>query len=205
MAESFRSAGLPLAMPGQKIGLLGGSFDPPHRGHVHISRQALRRFGLDQVWWLVSPGNPLKKDGPADFERRMNACRDLAKHPRIRVSDFEMRHGTRFTADTIALLQGKFPRLNFVWLMGADNLVQLHEWNRWQEIMQRVPVGVFARPDNVVKAGLSRASRTYAGARLPQSQSGVLGNSTPPCWCLVTGPTVDVSSTEIRNRGEWVR
>ncbi|MCB1367550.1 MAG: nicotinate-nucleotide adenylyltransferase [Rhodobacteraceae bacterium] len=197
--------GLPYTEAGMRIGLLGGSFDPPHRGHLHISRQALRRFGLDRVWWLVSPGNPLKRDGPADLQRRLAACRAMIDHPRIFVSDFEARAGTRYTAETLARLLPRCPGVRFVWLMGADNLNQLHLWEDWRGIMETLPVGVLARPGNVVRAGLSRSATAYARFRLPLHRSAALSHHPAPAWCLVTGPTVDISSTEIRNRGDWVR
>ncbi|MBZ0123938.1 MAG: nicotinate-nicotinamide nucleotide adenylyltransferase, partial [Roseovarius sp.] len=135
---------LPLVRPGQAVGLLGGSFDPPHQGHVHISREALRRFALDRVWWLVSPGNPLKSRGPAPLARRIAACRAVLDHPRMAVSDFEARAGTRYTAETVAALQAARPGVRFVWLMGADNLAQLHLWQDWREIVERVPLGILA-------------------------------------------------------------
>ena len=195
----------PHAPPGLTIGLLGGSFDPPHGGHVHITRQALRRFRLDRVWWLVSPGNPLKPDAPADLARRMAACRALVDHPRVRVTDIEARLGTRRTGDTLARLLPRYPGVRFVWLMGADNLAQFHRWENWRSIIETVPLGVLARPDNVVRAGLSRTARAYAGARLPAHGSAALAHHRAPCWSLIVGPTVDISSSEIRNRGAWVR
>ncbi|MFT4716141.1 MAG: nicotinate-nucleotide adenylyltransferase [Paracoccaceae bacterium] len=199
----MKTKSLPFATQGQTIGLLGGSFDPPHQGHVHITRQAMRRFGLDRVWWVVSPGNPLKANGPADFDRRMTACRDLVDHPRVVVSDLEMQLGTRFTADTLARLLPLYPGVKFVWLMGADNLAQFHRWDNWRTIMDTVPVGVLARPGEVVQAGLSPTARAYAKYRLPARSSGGLAHQPAPCWSLVTGPTVDISSSEIRDRGDW--
>lgn len=203
--RGFMISRLPFACSGQKIGLLGGSFDPPHKGHVHISKQAMRRFGLDRVWWVVSPGNPLKSDGPADFDRRMAACRHLVRHPRIIVSDLEAQLGTRYTAETLSRLLPRYGGVNFVWLMGADNLAQFHDWENWRAIMDMVPVGVLARPDNVIRGGLSPTARAYGKNRLPLFEATALALCQPPCWSLVTGPTVDISSTQIRNRGEWVR
>jgi nicotinate-nucleotide adenylyltransferase len=196
---------LPFTTRGQTIGLLGGSFDPPHAGHVHITRQAMRRFGLDRVWWIVSPGNPLKKNGPAEFERRFSACQQVTQHPRVLVSDLEQQFGTTFTADTLQQLLPLFPSVRFVWLMGADNLAQFHHWDNWRKIIATVPIGVLARPGQVVQAGLSPVARTYSRYRIPARQSGALAHHTAPCWSLVTGPTVDISSTEIRDRGDWVR
>lgn len=199
------NTGLPFTTPGQKIGLLGGSFDPPHAGHLHISKLAMRRFGLDRVWWLVSPGNPLKANRPADFARRFAACTAMARHPRIVVSDFEARIGTRYTAMTLKHLLARKRDVRFVWLMGADNLAQFHRWEDWPDILTALPVGVLARPDDVVRAGLSPAARRFHRFRVPAEEAGALIHHPPPSWCLVTGPTVDISSTEIRNRGDWVR
>lgn len=194
---------LPHTRPGMVIGLLGGSFDPPHAGHVHISREALRRFALDQVWWVVSPGNPLKSRGPAPLSRRMAACRALLEHPRIRVTDFEAQAGTRYTAETLRLLQRARAGVRFVWLMGADNLAQLDQWQDWHEIMHRVPVGVLARPGQRISARMSKAARLYRHARLPGRQGRILGQAAPPAWCFVNVPMTAMSSTAIRARGDW--
>lgn len=135
-------AGLPRAGRGQAVGLLGGSFDPAHDGHAHATREALRRFGLDRVWWLVSPGNPLKAHGPAPLALRMARARAVMRHPRVEVTDVEARLGTRHTAQTLAALGRLYPGVRFVWLMGADNLAQLHRWEDWRRIVEGVPVGV---------------------------------------------------------------
>ncbi len=194
---------LPLVRPGQAVGLLGGSFDPPHQGHVHISREALRRFALDRVWWLVSPGNPLKSRGPAPLARRMAACRAVLDHPRMAVSDFEARAGTRYTAETVAALQAARPGVRFVWLMGADNLAQLHLWQDWREIVERVPLGILARPGQRISARMSRAARIYAHARICPSQSRLLARARAPAWCFVNVPMRGISSTELRAAGNW--
>ena len=177
---------LPLSRPGQVIGLLGGSFDPPHAGHLHISREALRRFGLARVWWLVSPGNPLKAHGPAPLAERMAAARALVAHPRIEVTDIEARLGTRHTAATLAALAAIAPGRRFVWLMGADNLAQLHLWQDWRSIMERVPVGVLARPGQRISARLSPAARIYAQARIRAQASHLLGHAARPRGALST-------------------
>jgi nicotinate-nucleotide adenylyltransferase len=197
--------GGPYATPGQRIGLLGGSFDPPHAGHVHISTWALRAFGLDRVWWLVSPGNPLKPDAPADLARRLAAARAVMRHPRISVTDLEARLGTRYTAATLAALGARCPGARFVWLMGADNLASFHHWDRWPEIMAAVPVGVLARPGQQLRAGLSPAARRFARWRLPASQAKALPFRQPPAWTLVTGRMVQLSSTTLRANGAWRR
>jgi nicotinate-nucleotide adenylyltransferase len=198
-------AGFPRAVPGQAVGLLGGSFDPPHAGHVHITREALKRFGLDRVWWLVSPGNPLKREGPAPLERRMAAARAAMRHPRVEVTGIEARIGTRYTAETLAGLRRLYPGVRFVWLMGADNLAQFHRWERWEEIMATVPVGVIARPGDRAAARMAKASERFWSARVPESASRLLPWRAPPAWCFVNVPMVDLSSSAIRARGGWVR
>lgn len=194
---------LPLTRPGQIVGLLGGSFDPPHAGHVHISAEAMKRFGLDQIWWLVSPGNPLKTRGPAPLEDRMAACRAKVQHPRMHVSDFEAQAGTRFTAETLRALQAARPGVQFVWLMGADNLAQFDQWQDWEDIMNRVPIGVLARPRQRISARMSKAARIYAHARLKGRFSPMLGQYAAPAWCFVNVPMRQISSTELRARGDW--
>lgn len=184
--------------PGARIGLLGGSFDPPHEGHLHLSREALKRFGLDAVVWLVSPGNPMKAHAPASLEARMAACRALVDHPRIHVSDIEARLGTRYTAETLGALTGLYPQVRFCWLMGADNLAQFHRWENWRGIMEMVPVGVLARPEARGRALGAKAARVYADARLPAREARALGGAVPPAWCFVNMPMRRISSSALR-------
>lgn len=194
--------GFPDAGPGMSIGLLGGSFDPAHEGHVHVSRVALARIGLDRVWWLVSPGNPLKARAPAPVARRiMHARRVIGDDPRIIVSDIEERLGTRFTADTIAGIRALYPQVRFVWLMGADNLLQFHRWEHWNRIMGRVAVAVMARPGAEHAADRAVAARTYAASRVDDPRDLVV--RAPPVWAFLDGRTSDASSTAIRRRGAW--
>jgi len=187
-----------MAAPGMRIGLLGGSFDPPHAGHAHISRWALRTFDLQKIWWLVSPGNPLKRRGPAPLADRMAACRAMATDPRVEVTDIEARMGTRYTAETLGELFARYPGVRFVWLMGADNLSQLHHWERWEEIVATLPIGVLARPGEQVRAGLSPAAQRFARARLNATQARALPYLSAPAWTLVTGPMSGHSSTRLR-------
>lgn len=197
--------GFPIATRGMTIGLLGGSFDPAHDGHVHITREALRRFGLDRVWWLVSPGNPLKPNPPAPLPDRIAHARDLMRHPRVVVTGLEAHLGTRFTAATIRRLRAIYPGVRFVWLMGADNLVQLHRWDHWEDIMRMVPIGVLARPGWGVRGRMGRAARVYASDRVSEGAAGDLGDIRAPAWVLADVPLNDLSSSAIRAAGAWGR
>lgn len=189
--------------PGMTVGLLGGSFDPPHEGHAHITRIALTRFQLDRVVWLVSPGNPLKAHGPAPMAARLTAARRLMDHPKVLISDFEARAGTRYTAETLAALRRAHPGVRFVWLMGADNLIQFDRWQDWQQIMQTVPVGILARPGLRVKARLSKAAQIYRAAQIPAREAARLGHASAPAWSFLNLPMIKQSSSDIRARGEW--
>lgn len=195
--------GFPMATRGMVIGLLGGSFDPAHEGHVHITLEAMRRFGLDQVWWLVSPGNPLKARQPAPMAVRLAQARGIMRHPRVKITDLEARMGTRFTAATLKGLQARYPGVRFVWLMGADNLAQFHRWDRWEWILDHVPVGVLARPGSGLRARMGRAARIYAGDQLSPGAAGQLGWRTAPAWAFADMPMKALSSSAIRARGEW--
>lgn len=192
------NSGMPLATKGQRIGLLGGSFDPPHHGHVTISHEAMKRLQLDQLWWLVSPGNPLKGAPSQGFAERMAACRGMLRHPRMHVSDFEMRQGMRYTAQTIARLRHLRHDLRFVWLMGADNLGQFHQWAEWRSIIETVPIAVLARPGQRISARMSPAARMYRSAKLPSKQANSLAGRDAPAWVFLNIPMQDISSTEIR-------
>ena len=193
----------PTAKAEQVIGLLGGSFDPPHDGHVHISQAALKRFGLDRLWWLVSPGNPLKEHGPAPLDERMRAAQAMMRHPRVTVTDIEARLGTRYTAETIAALRRRYPGVRFVWIMGADNLSQFHRWQDWRWIIETVPVGVIARPGQRLGARRSKAAKVYRHARVMGRASHILGLLDAPAWSFINVPMSDQSSSAIRARGEW--
>nr|WP_170407209.1 nicotinate-nucleotide adenylyltransferase [Ruegeria arenilitoris] len=198
----MRSA-IPYARPGQVVGLFGGSFDPPHQGHVHVTLEAIKAFGLDRVWWLVSPGNPLKSRGPAPIDQRVEAARSIMRHPKVEVTDVEDLTGTRATADTLAALRRLYPQVRFVWLMGADNLAQFHKWKDWRLIMDTVPVGVVARPGDRISARMSPAARVYSKYRIDGTARHLLGRADAPAWCFVNVPMVDVSSTQIRSKGGW--
>lgn len=193
--------GFPPACRGMVVGLLGGSFDPAHEGHVHITLEAMKRLGLDQVWWLVSPGNPLKARQPAPLADRMAQAKAVMQHPRVKITALEADLGTRATADTIDRLRAIYPGVTFVWLMGADNLVQFHKWGRWRDIIRSVAVGVLARPGSGVAARMSVAARAFRGDRVARGET--LRGHKPPVWAFVNVPMNDASSTEIRAKGGW--
>lgn len=186
-----------------RIGLLGGSFDPAHEGHVHITREALRRFGLDRVWWLVSPGNPLKEHGPAPLARRIERAQKMMRDPRVKVTGLEDQLGTRYTAQTVERLCRLYPNVRFVWLMGADNLAQFHLWDNWRGILARVPVGILARPGARLAARGSVAAEIYASARIGAEASHLLPEADVPAWCFVNVPMRSQSSSAIRAQGAW--
>ncbi len=190
---------VPLAAPGMRIGLLGGSFNPAHAAHRRISLAALQRLGLDQVWWLVSPGNPLKQSVPLpSLGKRVAAAAEVANHPKIVVTGFEAAHGSPYTVDTVKYLKRRFPGVRFVWLMGADNLASLHLWRGWEELARLVPIAVFDRPGYRLKALASRAAQRLAFARIEESDSRGLAQLDPPAWSLITVPLSPLSSSALR-------
>jgi len=183
----------------RKIGLLGGSFNPAHEGHRDISLAALTSLGLDEVWWLVAPQNPLKPvDGMAPLRERLIQARKKAAHPRIRVTDIEIRLGTRFTADTLAKLVGRYRSSRFVWLMGADNLVQIDRWKDWTQIFHLLPIAVFDRPTYTYGALAAKAARRFARQRKRESASHLLALASTPAWMFVHHRLNPISATAIR-------
>jgi len=184
---------------GRRIGLLGGSFNPAHDGHRHISLMALRRLGLDEVWWLVSPQNPLKPArGMAPLATRMADARAVARHPRIRVTDIERTLDTRYTVDTVRALKRRFPEHRFVWLIGADNLRQLPRWKAWTDLFRAIPVAVFARPTYSLKALAGQAAARFAPFRVPESRARRLVRQEPPAWTFLRIRLHPASATTIR-------
>jgi nicotinate-nucleotide adenylyltransferase len=180
---------------GLRIGLLGGSFNPAHEGHLHVSEVALKRLGLDYVWWLVTPQNPLKaRAGMASLSERVRSARAVARHPRIIVMDIEHDFRTHYSYDTLVALQKRFPRLKFTWLMGSDNLQIFRRWHRWADLARRVPIAVIQRPGTVMAMAsakpLLRFGRTHAERRL-------CGES-PPAITILEGKRNAQSATAIR-------
>ncbi len=183
---------------GMTVGLFGGSFDPAHEGHALVARTACARLGLDRLVWLVSPGNPLKPAAPAGLERRMESARRFASGPRMRVSDAETRLGVRYTIDTVRALKVRYPGVRFVWIMGADGLLDFHRWRGWAELMAEVPVAVITRPGSAIRSRFAPAARRFAFARLPSSQAAILARSLPPAWIFLRAPWNFSSSTALR-------
>ncbi len=189
----------PLTNKTAAIGLLGGSFNPPHQGHREISLAALEAMDLDQVWWLVSPGNPQKDPKAyADESARLKASAAIADHPRIHVSDFEFQSGTRYSLDTIKALKAAFPAVDFVWLIGADNLASFHSWKNWQEIMAALPIAVFNRPGFRQKALCSPAARLFAKERVATREIRRLAHRAPPAWAYIGKTANQQSATRLR-------
>ncbi len=189
---------LPLATAGMKIGLLGGSFDPPHIGHRNISLAALRRLGLDQVWWLISPINPLKVTQPWPLKQRIAQCHLQANHPKIKITGFECQRDSFYTVDSLRYLKRRFSNTHFVWLMGADNLKTMHYWHQWHQIFSLMPMLIMDRPGYRFSALSARAPHFYKSKRLQSENLSQLPYAKSPAWGLMTLPLNDISSSSIR-------
>ena len=183
------------------VGLFGGSFNPAHEGHAYIARAALERLGLDEVWWLVSPGNPLKEASDiAPLDERFASAAARAHNGCMRVTDIELELGTNYTAEAVAQLKARYPRRRFVWLMGADNLVQIPAWKAWPSIFNTVPVAVFARPHYLERALSGAACARFRDGRLPERAARSLARHRPPAWIFIHSRLLAASATAIRAR-----
>jgi nicotinate-nucleotide adenylyltransferase len=184
-----------------RIGLYGGSFNPAHAGHRHVSLLALKHLGLDRVWWIVTPGNPLKDHGElAATADRVAEAQRIAAHPRIDVTSFEEGIGARYTVDTLAFLRRRHPGVRFVWIMGADNLGSFHRWRGWRTIASLMPIVVIDRPGWTLKATHSRAASVLASYRIGEEAGTALPGLPPPAWLFLHGPRSSLSSSELRRR-----
>jgi len=190
---------LPPHAPGMTVGLLGGSFNPPHEGHVLVTRLALRRLALDRVWWLVTPGNPLKSKAELDaLDARVDAARRLIAGPKVAITDIEAQIGSRYTYDTLLWLARRAPQVRFVWIMGADNLRQFHRWHHWRDMAQLVPIAVADRPGSTLAAMSSRAAVALSRWRIPERQALLLPYLIPPALVFLHGRRSELSSTLLR-------
>jgi nicotinate-nucleotide adenylyltransferase len=190
---------LPPFQPGMAIGLLGGSFNPPHAGHVLVTRLALRRLGLNRVWWLVSPGNPLKSGAElAALSSRVAAARRIIRDTRVAISDIEAQIGARYTYDTLRWLIRRAPGVRFVWIMGADNLRQFHLWRHWREIASLVPILVIDRPGSTLRALGGPAGAALARRRAPEIAAPRFATLKPPALLFLHGPRSELSSSALR-------
>jgi nicotinate-nucleotide adenylyltransferase len=199
----MRPGSLPPHSPGLRIGLFGGSFNPPHAAHRAASLLAMKRLQLDHVWWLVTPGNPLKDvHALASIDARIDAARRLARHPRIHVTGIEASLGTRFTSDTVTELCHRCPGVRFVWIMGADNLSQFHRWRNWRAITRAVPFAVVDRGANGLDALAAIAPQALAAKRIPEFSAPGLARRRPPAWIYLHGLKSPLSSTRLRQKIE---
>jgi nicotinate-nucleotide adenylyltransferase len=191
---------IPPHAAGMRIGLFGGSFNPPHAGHRLVAETALRRLQLHQVWWLVTPGNPLKDvSALPPLNERMAACSTLMGHnPRHIITGLEEGIGTRYTAQTLAFLHHRCPNVYFVWVMGADNLTHFHRWNHWQDIADTMPLAVVDRPGETLRAMASPAARRLARVRFDESDAALLPTSPAPAFVMLHGRRSPLSSTLLR-------
>lgn len=182
-----------------RIGLFGGTFDPPHAAHRAACLIALNRLGLDRVWWMVTPGNPLKDTrGLAPLKDRIRAARALARHPRINVTGVEADIGTRYTYQTLRYLRRHCPGVRFVWIMGADNLRSFHRWQNWRGIAAMMPMAIIDRLGPSLYAAASTAGQALAGSRIPETSARSLAKRSPPAWVYLHGLKSPLSSTALR-------
>lgn len=190
---------LPATADGMKIGLFGGSFNPPHEGHVHVSETALKRGQLDQVWWLVTPGNPLKDTSDLEsLPKRIKKSHDIITHPKMKVTAFEAKHNVRYTQETLSLLLKLRPNLNFVWVMGADNLKSFHKWQNWRSIADMMPIMVIDRPGSTLSYRSAQAAIALSRYRIDETDSELLPYMQAPAWSFIHAPRSSSSSTAIR-------
>ncbi|MFC4623777.1 nicotinate-nucleotide adenylyltransferase [Daeguia caeni] len=190
---------MPHVEKGMTVGLFGGSFNPPHAGHALVAEIALRRLRLDQLWWMVTPGNPLKDPRDlAPLAERIRLSEAIARDPRIKVTALEAAFDVHYTADTLALIKAANPGVHFVWIMGADNLASFHRWQRWDDIAAHFPIAVIDRPGSTLSCLSSRMAQTFARGRVDERLAPSLARRSPPAWTFIHGPRSSLSSSAIR-------
>ena len=191
---------MPHVEPGMAVGLFGGSFNPPHDGHLLVAETALRKLRLHQLWWMVTPGNPLKeKSDFPDLTTRLEWCRKRITDPRVKLTAFEAAHRLRYTAETLEFILDRNPGIDFVWVMGADNLAGFHRWQNWQAIANSVPIAVIDRPGSTLAYLSSIMAKTFDHARVDEADTGALVRMDPPAWTFIHGRRSPLSSTAIRS------
>ncbi len=197
LAHQYRH--MPPTSRGMIIGLFGGSFNPPHQGHALVAEIALKRLRLDQLWWIVTPGNPLKnRSGLAPLSERVALCERFVHDPRIKVTAFETSLGTSYTAETLQYVKARNPHARFVWIMGADNLKSFDRWQHWRRIASTFPIAVIDRPGSTLSYLSSKMARAYDYARIDEDDAGVLWKKKAPAWTFIHGPRSGLSSTALR-------
>ena len=191
---------MPHVEPGMSVGLFGGSFNPPHDGHLLVSELALRRIALDQVWWMVTPGNPLKQNSDLPpLATRIGWSEAINEDPRVKVTAFEARYNVNYTAQTLDLVKARNKGVRFVWIMGADNLATFHHWQDWRKIAKTFPIAVIDRPGSTLSFLSSVMAKTFAHARVDENDAALLPYLATPAWTFIHGPRSPLSSTAIRN------
>ncbi|WEX11769.1 nicotinate-nucleotide adenylyltransferase [Chelativorans sp. AA-79] len=195
---------MPHVEKGMAVGLFGGSFNPPHAGHALVAETALRRLELNQLWWMVSPGNPLKDhSGLAPLSERIARSEACVTDPRIKITAFEAGYRIRYTADTVEIVQARNPGVHFVWIMGADSLRTFHRWERWRTIVRSVPIAVIDRPGATLSFLSSTMAKAFDHARIDEADAPLLARIKPPAWTFIHGPRSSLSSTALRAEAGW--
>jgi len=189
----------------KSIGLLGGSFDPPHKGHLYISLEAKKILKLDEIWWLVTPKNPLKINQPASYEDRLKNCKLIVKNQSIKVKEIEKKINSKYSYQTIKFLHKHYKNINFFWLMGADNLINFHKWQKAHRIFNEIPIVVFKRYGYNDKALKSYTSNFYKNFKLSNKNIHVSNFDKRPAWTIIQNKEIKISSTEIRKQREQLR
>ncbi|TCU16373.1 nicotinate-nucleotide adenylyltransferase [Rhizobium sullae] len=194
---------MPHTERGMVVGLFGGSFNPPHQGHALVAEIAIRRLGLDQLWWMVTPGNPLKdRNHLAPLAERIALSESITTDPHIKVTAFEQAFGVSYTANTLARVKARNPNIYFIWIMGADSLQAFHKWQKWKEIARTFPIAVIDRPGATLSYLSSKMAKTFDFARIDEDDARVLWKKTAPAWTFIHGPRSALSSTAIRKAAE---
>ncbi len=189
----------------KRIGLLGGSFDPPHRGHIYISLESKKMFKLDEIWWLVTPQNPLKINKPATYKERVSNCKEISKNLPISIKEFEKKINSRYSYQTLSYLLNHYKNIKFFWLMGADNLIHFDKWQKWKQIFNEISIVVFKRHGYNTKALKSMAFRNFCNYQLYQSKLNINQFNKIPSWIWLNNKEIRISSTEIRKKRKLLR